>query len=341
MRTLLISLALALLPGPAHAQEIDPRAYLAEGVEQLRTRHYNAGDMDWPVVESEAQALFDAQGGDIAAAHSAIRHVIDALGEEHSFLLPPVELDRQRTQAESAGPGAGSGPDGDPPVPVWRSVDGGIGYVTLPMLNMRLGGQDYATRYFDTLKNGLIAMDEATTCGWIVDLRFNRGGNMWPMLWGLDPLLGEGPFGYFVTATNRIPWTRTGGDADGPILPLPDARPDLLPAFELVNADRPLALLLGEQTASSGEMTAMALIGRGGVRSFGTATAGLSTANSTHTMPDGAHLVITVSNAADRTGTVADGALHPDVATSVENAPFAARDWLFEQCGHALPANGD
>ncbi len=28
-------------------------------------------------------------------------------------------------------------------------------------------------------------------CGWIVDLRGNGGGNMWPMLAGVGPILGE------------------------------------------------------------------------------------------------------------------------------------------------------
>jgi C-terminal processing protease CtpA/Prc len=32
-------------------------------------------------------------------------------------------------------------------------------------------------------------------CGWIVDLRGNGGGNIWAMLAGVGPILGEGELG--------------------------------------------------------------------------------------------------------------------------------------------------
>src|SRR4051812_15802719 len=35
-------------------------------------------------------------------------------------------------------------------------------------------------------------------CGWIVDIRGNRGGSMWPMLAGVGPILGEGLVGEFI-----------------------------------------------------------------------------------------------------------------------------------------------
>ena len=36
--------------------------------------------------------------------------------------------------------------------------------------------------------------------GWIVDLRGNFGGNMWPMLLSVEPLIGNGTLGYFVVS---------------------------------------------------------------------------------------------------------------------------------------------
>ena len=41
-------------------------------------------------------------------------------------------------------------------------------------------------------------MDHPYNIGWIVDLRGNGGGNMWPMLAGIGPILGEGIAGYFI-----------------------------------------------------------------------------------------------------------------------------------------------
>lgn len=41
------------------------------------------------------------------------------------------------------------------------------------------------------------ALIEARLCGWIVDLRANIGGSMWPMLAVAAPLLPDGVLGHF------------------------------------------------------------------------------------------------------------------------------------------------
>ena len=41
-------------------------------------------------------------------------------------------------------------------------------------------------------------IDNNNLKGWIIDLRNNTGGNMWPMLLGIGPIIGDGTAGYFV-----------------------------------------------------------------------------------------------------------------------------------------------
>jgi C-terminal processing protease CtpA/Prc len=53
--------------------------------------------------------------------------------------------------------------------------------------------------------------------------------------------------------------------------------------------------------------------GLSGVRSYGTATYGFSTGNESFQLPDGARLLITGARFADRTGTIYDGPVPPDV----------------------------
>ncbi|HEX6590292.1 MAG TPA: hypothetical protein VF039_14900, partial [Longimicrobiales bacterium] len=65
-------------------------------------------------------------------------------------------------------------------------------------------------------------------------------------------------------------------------------------------------------TASSGEATAIAFLGRPDTRTFGQPSAGFVTANDTFELPDGAYLVVTVGYEADRTGTAHRDALVPD-----------------------------
>ncbi len=52
--------------------------------------------------------------------------------------------------------------------------------------------------------------DSKNLLGWIVDLRWNSGGNMWPMIAGIGPLLGNGTYGYFIDE-NESSWGYQNG----------------------------------------------------------------------------------------------------------------------------------
>jgi carboxyl-terminal processing protease len=144
-------------------------------------------------------------------------------------------------------------------------------------------------------------LDQAHPCGWIIDLRPNTGGNMWPMLTTLAPLLTGPTLGYFVGAAGRrTPWTLRNGQlfhADS--AQIPDTND-----YQLARAQPPVAILTGPFTASSGEATLIAFRGQPNTRTFGQPTTGLASANQIFTLSDGAVLLITVANDADRTGHV-------------------------------------
>ncbi len=106
----------------------------------------------------------------------------------------------------------------------------------------------------------------------------------------------------------------------------------LAPAFGLRHEGAPVAVLLGPKTASSGEMTALALIGRPGVRTFGSPTAGYTSANKPYPLSDGATLVVTETGVADRTGRDYTGPMVPDETVAEEATEGRAVAWLTSQC---------
>lgn len=114
-----------------------------------------------------------------------------------------------------------------------------------------------------------------------------------------------------------------------------------MPAHTLEHADAPVALLLGNETASSGEMVVIAFQGRPNTRSFGDSTAGFASANSTVPLRDGAMLVVTSSYPHDRLGRAYPLRLAPDeyvpsTEGTSDDAPLArAVTWLRQQsaCG--------
>jgi C-terminal processing protease CtpA/Prc len=162
-----------------------------------------------------------------------------------------------------------------------------------------------STNYAKAIQQTIQALDNDSIRGWIVDLRDNRGGNMWPMLAGIGPILGEGIAGYFIgpdgTSTE---WGYNNGATPGFRLSNP---------YILKKPNPKVAVFIDEATASSGEAIAIAFKNRADTRFFGMSTCGLSTANQSFDMPAGGVLYLTVSTMADRTGQAYGKRVTPDV----------------------------
>jgi hypothetical protein len=83
------------------------------------------------------------------------------------------------------------------------------GYLRLPRLP---SGRRLAARYVTVGSGLLAAIAAARPRGWIVDLRDNVGGNMWPMLAVAAALLDDGSLGFFVVPGGRcLAWSLDRG----------------------------------------------------------------------------------------------------------------------------------
>lgn len=170
-------------------------------------------------------------------------------------------------------------------------------------------------------------------CGWIVDLRENTGGNMWPMLAGLGPLLGAENVGSFVDADQEHEvWRYADGGAYLDLLALVHVADPIESLGPL-----PVAVLIGSRTASSGEAIAVAFRGRPETRFFGQPTSGQTSVPETFTLSDGAILRVSTARFADRANVIypANSPLQPDEQTEAAATLPAAQTWLLEQsnCG--------
>lgn len=301
-------------------------AYFQQALVLIKEHHRNRTRVDWAQLVPRAQVLL-AGAKSPSDTYQAIRFVLDGLRERHSFLVEPSALPTARPGGTTASEGK-SFPE--PSVPSSRIVQNRFGYLRLPELNtLGSNGPALGVRYTSFARDALLDMDRAGLCGWIVDLRGNGGGNMWPMLWGLDPLLGEPPFGFFVLPDgSKQAWTRSMGN----IFPSPNPLPTSPPAFALKHSSAPIAVLIGPQTGSSGEMTAIAFVGRPNTRVFGAPSAGLTTANKVYPLVDGAVLVLTETSVQDRTGKDYAGPIMPDEQLGPSEAETGAQRWLGSRC---------
>ncbi|MCX4745021.1 S41 family peptidase [Kitasatospora sp. NBC_01287] len=297
------------------------RAYLLDALELIRRTALYSDTVDWTGVRQEAQAVLTGAGG-YADTHTLLREVLLRAGGRHSGLrlpraaVPPEVRERLAARAAALGP----------PLPTGRVVEG-VGYLRLPGLSdgYRLA-RDYARAGDEVLGTLLAAAPRA----WVVDVRANTGGNMWPMLAVAAPLLRDGVLGRFEGPDGQSEaWTLEDGRVSLGGKPTARSRSPLGSGRRA--ADAPLALLTSGHTASAGEAVVVAFQGQSNVRTIGAPTAGYTTGNRTHQLRDGARLVISGSFYADREGNRFDGPLPVDerIARGEPDAvPAAARAWL-------------
>ena len=169
--------------------------------------------------------------------------------------------------------------------------------------------------FADKLHGLVIEMQAQHPDGWLIDLRGNGGGNMWPMLAGIGPVVGEGMLGSFENSEGQSDsWFYRAGKAgtrsqdgkeefDAEVLTPPSVF-DNLPW---------VAVLLDRGTASSGEAVAVSFAGRARERSFGEHTAGFSTSNHMFQLSDGAALFLCTAIEMDRNGKRYQDGIDPDV----------------------------
>ena len=300
------------------------RAYLTAVLDIMQQHSVNRKNINWMVLRREA--FVDANGAKTPAdTYVAIKLVVQKLGDHHSFFLDPQQVQQLETGQLTPNPD-----------PLGQRLAQGIGYLDLPSFE---GTDQAAQRYVTLAQDAIRTADQAGSCGWIVDLRNNPGGNMWPMLDGVGPILGEGIVGSFVGPDGvKQSWGYFNGQA-------------LLGGSTTIVADHPyhlkhalptVAVLTGPQTASAGEAIVVAFRGRPSTRSFGEPSAGVPTANYPFTLRDGALLVLTVALDADRTGRTYDSAIPPDqlvpftasqMGTPGDPGVQAATTWLHKQEG--------
>jgi carboxyl-terminal processing protease len=193
-----------------------------------------------------------------------------------------------------------------------RTLPGRIAYLEVPGI---VGDANAQTAYATQLQMAIRAEDGDARCGWVVDLRRNRGGYIYAMLAGLGPLAGDGLLGGQLAADGKVTaWTYSGGTlrvGDQPTVSVADP-------YVLRHRDAPVAVLTTGLTASAGEASTIAFAQRPNTRRFGEATLGLTTFNIQRTMPDAAVLVVTNAVDIDRAANPYDGPIQPDVSITTD-----------------------
>ncbi len=203
-----------------------------------------------------------------------------------------------------------------------------IGYVKV---NGLIGPtEDEANAFAMDIQESIALQIDRGVTSWIVDLSENEGGNMWPMVTGLGPLLGNNVLGYFVYSED--PDRVWGYQPQGSYL---DSFTNLRIAIDqiadFISDDQKIAVIISDATKSSGEATTISFIGRENTRLFGQPTCGLSTVFLRANLSNGAVFLVAAGVMADRDKNRDGGQIIPNEQFS-ESVALQARvvEWLSE-----------
>lgn len=332
----------------------DAAAFLDNALDTMRQHALHEQSVDWTAVRTEA---FKRAGGAFNPidTYPAIYWALVQLGDPGAHLrLPPglypdqiALLQQAERDAVNNAPAAAREQTSIPtPFASRRLPEGHIvtvqgrnlGYVVLPRCSAK--DNDGQLLYAADVRRILTDLTAQSPKGWIVDLRGNTGGNMWPMLAGIGPILGDGSVGSFVANDGNVSWfyqdgktgTRNPAGLETVSLTLQEE-----PVLQTPSV-APVAVLVDSSTASSAEAITIAFHGRPASRSFGSRTAGKSTAVQPFKLDDGAELYLTTAIDADRSGKAYPDGFTPDQVVSFnggsmpqesnDQALLAAQTWL-------------
>ena len=271
--------------------------------------------VDWKQVEAEYRQQLAQAPTDVQRARAVVA-VFAKLGDVHSSLtwqgkyyghhVPVDEATHQKLkplmvrQRQEAGK------------PTTKMLPGNIAFVRVPAYQ---GSLDKMQKAAVELHDQVGQLIDQKPVGWIVDLRLNGGGNMYPMLLGLQPLLGNEVIGGTIGADMKLMhhWALKSeglywrqGTSEHRIIGM--GKPA---RFEAANA--PVAVLVGPVTISSGQVTALAFKHRPRAVLLGEPTGkGYTTVNTPITIGS-AFLNLSVGYMADRQGNAYKEIVLPDI----------------------------
>lgn len=292
---------------------------LGDAIEIVSANAYNAAAVDWLEVKKKAFAILKLDNSE-NGLKASLFFVVSKLKDGHSSYVA----------ARTSSLPSTSQPSLLRVKPISELVANSASYPVLKM-NSWMGREAASARAAtEQVRSTLSEAVKGQDCGLIVDFSSNSGGNMWPMVIGLLPLLSDGVLGAFEAADG----VRTSIVSAGEIVLL-GGKPHYLnfpPLPVLQSTPKFVALIIGQHTASSGEISALMFKGQDNTRFFGAETSGHSSANRGFPLDNGGTLFVTTAATIDRNGEKYFGSVLPDAQS--ETPLVDATEWLNAQCKH-------
>lgn len=294
-------IVLGMFPLDIFCQETHVRENLDRIIHVAQTTSLYRENVNWETVtDSMYQLAADAK--DIPALAPAFNYLLEVLHDEHGRIFYNNQVIAYYYSGELKEHQQAFELD------IYQQVQSGtvypfkaeligerIGYIRI--VGLDVGDNEQMAK---SIQDEVCRLRNAGADRWIVDLRYNGGGNMNPMAEGLASIIGDGPSGGAtgIVSADDVTWEIADGDFynNGYSIRLPNTcRDDSLPR---------VAVLTSLYTASSGEALAVIFKGRDRTRFFGGNTLGMVTGTNWEVISEEISMSISVNYYMDRTGKV-------------------------------------
>lgn len=284
--------------------------YVKSALDIIEAKSFKHDQINWKDFRSKV-LKYGRNDKTIDDAHKTIKYALSLLHDGHSHFVSSKVFRRQLSASPIEKIDA-----------IESDFENQIGYIKIP----GFGGTDSLCNAFALRLQQIIKeIDNNNLKGWIIDLRNNTGGNMWPMLLGIGPIIGDGTAGYFVNdKKDFMAW----GYSDGKTFSGETFIVDSVCDYELRNKNKKIAVLINNRTMSSGEAIAIAFKGLPNTRFFGNKTRGLTTGNSSIFLSDSSMIALMTVVFADRDSTVYGIPLIPDEIVETDDPKEVAISWI-------------
>lgn len=271
------------------------KKYISEVVNIIKEHALNKDSLNY---KQDVQKALKLSNFNEKKEYLSVRYLLRKLRDRHSAFIEKEEKSNSTNNVV------------DRSLPSGKIVQDSFAYIHLPTLSVTV--DSFYHDYADTLYKTITDLNKYVPKFWILDLRGNKGGVVWPMIAGLGPLLEDGIQGYFVYRNSkRRPWIYKNGKAYSS----KDSKFEIKDKnFNKIDRSNSRVLMLTDgTTASAAEMIAVMLRGYKNTLIVGKKSRGLTSGNSTFTLSDGSILRLTTSRYMDKNGKVYTGKIIPDI----------------------------
>lgn len=279
-------------------------------VDYMENNHINKSTINWVEFRANVQQS-GTSAARIADANEAILYALELLNDQTTFMITAqgqlISFETACTDVK--------------PQEVTSTAD--IGYVKVPAFS---GTGVSAAVFAEKIQTDIKTQDHDGLKGWVIDLRENTGGNIWPMIAGVGPLLDSTTTGFFVDSNqDEKPFGYSLGSAtfdESPVVTV--ANP-----YVALSGDSKIAILLDHSVTNAGEVVAIAFSGMTSTRSFGASTCGRARGNQGFQLSDGSVLYLATSFLIDRDRVNKLGPIVPDEVVTDPTLTFSkAIEWI-------------